>query len=392
MTLLLESALIYLQKYNFSVIPVRPDKKPYVKWEEFQSRKSSKDEIIQWWNKWPNAMIGIVTGEISNLFVIDIDTKQGQENIESFLPDTLITPTCRSPRGGTHIYFKDPNEKLTVGAGVIPGTDFRGNGGYITAPPSSNGTGRSYEWLQGLSISDVPLANVPAQYLLFIINNSIRFIREQKDRKEFEIPMFVKGRRDNDLFHVANSLVKSRMPEEEIRQVIEKLALSCNPPFPLREVPDKVESALKRSERASINLTEEIRAWISVTNGYFSVTNCYKSLENELGVTKRYISTNVRQIMHRFVKEGLLDRHPTTDGLFKKTIQDDIEETNWKDTDERTVDIIWPFGIENLVHIKPKNIIVVAGSSDAGKTTFMLNVIEKNMNNHKINYFNGIKY
>src|SRR3990170_1650283 len=168
MTLLLESALIYLQKYNFSVIPVRPDKKPYVKWEEFQSRKSSEDEIIQWWNKWPNAMIGIVTGEISNLFVIDIDTKQGQENIESFLPDTLITPTCRSPRGGTHIYFKNPNEKLTVGAGVIPGTDFRGNGGYITAPPSSNGTGRSYEWLQGLSISDVPLANVPAQYLLFI--------------------------------------------------------------------------------------------------------------------------------------------------------------------------------------------------------------------------------
>ena len=83
--------------------------------------------------------------------MIDIDTKEGKENIGDFIPETLVTPTVRSPRGGTHLYFKNPSEKLTVGAGIIPGTDFRGSWGYIVAPPSRNGTGRAYEWVSDLA-------------------------------------------------------------------------------------------------------------------------------------------------------------------------------------------------------------------------------------------------
>jgi len=34
----------------------------------------------------------------------------------------------------------------------------------------------------------------------------------------------------------------------------------------------------------------------------------------------------------------------------------------------------WPFKLENLVHLYPKNIIVLAGASNTGKTAFLLNV------------------
>ncbi len=386
--MLLQSALEYLQKHNFSVIPVKPDKKPYIKWEDFQKRRPTETEVKEWWNKWPSAMIGIVTGEISDLFIIDIDTKEGQANIEQFIPDSLITPTVLSPRGGNHLYFRNPKEKLTIGAGVLPGTDFRGNGGFIVAPPSSNGVKKSYRWVEGLGLDEVPLADVPSSYILYLLNNSIIFNSYSKSKEDARNEMFVKGRRDNDLFHVANVLVKGRMPENEIKQVIEKLALSCSPPFPVSEIPDKIESAIKRSDRADFNLTEEIRQWISVTNGNFSVTNCNKSLQDVLGVTKRNMG-NIRVIFKRLVDEGLIERVTNQDGWFRRIEKDEIQEVDWKEAEDKPLDIKWPFDIESLIEISPRQIIILAGSPDSGKTAFLLNFIEKNQNAYKINYFSS---
>lgn len=54
---------------GFSIIPV--NKKPYEQWSEFQKRKPTDKEIERWAVKYPNAMIGIVTGSLSGLFVIE---------------------------------------------------------------------------------------------------------------------------------------------------------------------------------------------------------------------------------------------------------------------------------------------------------------------------------
>ena len=99
-----DAALDYQSK-NFSIIPVQKNKKPYIKWEEYQKRKSTKDEVNEWWSKWPDAMIGIITGNLNNIFVIDVDSKQGAENLSNYIPESLITPTSKTPRGGQHLYF-----------------------------------------------------------------------------------------------------------------------------------------------------------------------------------------------------------------------------------------------------------------------------------------------
>ena len=67
------AAINYLKNNHFSIIPVKPDKKPYIKWEEFQKRLPTEAEILEWWSKWPDANIGIVTGIISGIAVIDLD-------------------------------------------------------------------------------------------------------------------------------------------------------------------------------------------------------------------------------------------------------------------------------------------------------------------------------
>ena len=105
---LLLAAIEYIKKWNFSVIPIRKNKKPFISWTEFQTRRASVDEIREWWERWPYANIGIVCGRISNICVVDVDSykQNGGRAIENFIPETLIMPIATTASGGKHFYFK----------------------------------------------------------------------------------------------------------------------------------------------------------------------------------------------------------------------------------------------------------------------------------------------
>jgi hypothetical protein len=75
------------------------------------------------------------------------------------------------------------------------------------------------------------------------------------------------------------------------------------------------------------------------------------------------------------------------DGWFKRI--DKLEETNWFDVEVKPIKLYYPFGIDSLVYTLPKSIVVIAGASDAGKTAFILNFLDKNCEKHKINYFSS---
>jgi Bifunctional DNA primase/polymerase, N-terminal len=63
---------------GWSVIPIRPgDKRPLVRWEEFQHRRADKTVALGWFRTWPDAGIGVVTGAISGIVVIDVDVRHG---------------------------------------------------------------------------------------------------------------------------------------------------------------------------------------------------------------------------------------------------------------------------------------------------------------------------
>jgi hypothetical protein len=65
-------------KRGWCALPLRPrDKRPLIAWEFLQSERPCGQQVGDWFNRWPNANIGIVTGEISNLLVLDIDPKRG---------------------------------------------------------------------------------------------------------------------------------------------------------------------------------------------------------------------------------------------------------------------------------------------------------------------------
>jgi hypothetical protein len=71
----LKYALEYAKLNNYSIIPIGVNKKPLIKWQEYQERRASPKEIAAWWGEYEDANIGIVTGKISGITVIDIDNR-----------------------------------------------------------------------------------------------------------------------------------------------------------------------------------------------------------------------------------------------------------------------------------------------------------------------------
>lgn len=132
-------------KNQFSVIPAGDDKRPLVAWREFQFRLASEDELQGWWVRWPGANIGIVTGKISGITVIDCDSANAVAWIEEQLPDSFLCPIVSTPRGGRH-YWLGYTPELRTGAHVLPGIDIRNDGGYVLAPPSMVPRG-VYSWV-----------------------------------------------------------------------------------------------------------------------------------------------------------------------------------------------------------------------------------------------------
>ncbi|MSS73944.1 MAG: bifunctional DNA primase/polymerase [Candidatus Latescibacteria bacterium] len=113
---LLDAALYYLRELSWSVIPVEPKgKRPLVQWEAYQRERASEDQIRAWWTEHPTANIGIVTGEVSGIVVLDIDGPEGAKSLEQQpeLEPTAMSATSR----GTHLFL---NTRATASYGTSP--------------------------------------------------------------------------------------------------------------------------------------------------------------------------------------------------------------------------------------------------------------------------------
>lgn len=371
---------------GFSVIPIIPgQKKPMIKWEQYQTTRANRAQIESWWEKWPNANIGIVTGEISDLFVVDIDTAEGQANLLEYGFDSIVNPTVKTPRDGQHIYFKYPKgHDITIGSGVIKGTDFRGNRGYVLAPPSVNGNGKPYSW--EINLENGFGADLPLLYINKINNYIYRDVTPAEKPLLQSVTFFEEGRRDNDLFHTANCLVKGGMEKEAIFDVLKRIIVSWGESPDKKWIETKIKSALERADRKERNLAAEVLDFVSVTSGYFSVTSCYTLLQ----VVTKQDRTTVRVSLNRLKDKGIIEKHPTQDGIYRR-LEKDFEFINFDENepDEVEYPVKLPLGINDIAEVSQGNIILVAGEFNAGKTAFLLNVLKMNKGKLPIRYISS---
>lgn len=133
---------------GFSVFPInRNSKKPLLAWKKYQESAPTFDELEAWEHDQRQPNVGIATGAVSGIVVVDVDTEAVFDELEKRGFELPGTPTVRTGRGH-HFYFAMPSRPLGNGAAIggIKGLDIRGQGGYVVGPGSLHETGRFYEW------------------------------------------------------------------------------------------------------------------------------------------------------------------------------------------------------------------------------------------------------
>jgi hypothetical protein len=118
---------------------------------------SEPTTVRGWWRRWPDANLGLVTGR--RFDVLDVDGTQGMEAIRAVIgrdPLDHAGPVARSGGGGWHLLYAPTG--LGNRVRLLPGVDWRGQGGLIVAAPSRHASGGRYHWVQPLTAT---LAEVP---------------------------------------------------------------------------------------------------------------------------------------------------------------------------------------------------------------------------------------
>ena len=146
-------AMLYVERFGLSIVPMGDDKKPLIQWKELQSRRPTTKEILDW----PKKNLAIITGSISNLVIVDCESK---EDAQWFHNNRAKSPVMVQSKRGFHFYFRHPGE-------YVPNFqqkehirnfpyDIRGDGGYALAPPSKHSEGQ-YKWTKPL----IPTKDLP---------------------------------------------------------------------------------------------------------------------------------------------------------------------------------------------------------------------------------------
>lgn len=143
------STALELHELNLAPVPCWEEdgKKPSI--TGFTECRFGPDTLEDFATRFGSQNIGIVTGKLSGVVIVDIDNPDLLEAmLERFGEPLLITET---PSGGYHLWYRWDGEgcrnlRETEGLAV----DIKGNGGFVVVPPSIRpSSGRPYKFIRG---------------------------------------------------------------------------------------------------------------------------------------------------------------------------------------------------------------------------------------------------
>jgi hypothetical protein len=145
----LAAAALDYAEHGWYVLPLKPRGKVPITAHGLHDATRDPAEVEAIWRRHPTANVGVRTGRLSGISVLDVDPASGGgeslaaiETEHGPLPGTITQITGG---GGIHLVFR---WKAGLGIGAAewgPGLDLRSEGGYIVAAPSTtpmaSGTG-----------------------------------------------------------------------------------------------------------------------------------------------------------------------------------------------------------------------------------------------------------
>lgn len=236
-----------------------PAKHPVAKLAPRGSLDASRDpQKLDAWFEHGNWNIGIATGIVSGIVVLDIDPRHGGDDTlaETEKRYGPLPPTWRflTGGGGEHIIFRHPgvvvkNSVARIGSGI----DVRGDGGYIVGPPSQHIGGRAYAISVDHHPEEVPLAPLPPWLLNFLVvpppttAKRLNVGRLSTDWRVRLAKPVNEGQRNTTLTQLAGLLLGRHIdPHICLDLALAFNAVRCRPPLTDLEVVKTVASIARR--------------------------------------------------------------------------------------------------------------------------------------------------
>lgn len=130
---------------------------------------------------------------------------------------------------------------------------------------------------------------------------------------------------------------------------------------------------------------QEIKEWIQVSTGdWFHLDDIRKGLN-----ISNEAYGNLRKAVHDLCAEKICEPRGGRTGQYRKVVAD-LELVSWLDASGEPIEFNWPkgrdstgFSFDGDIEVFPRDIIVVSGVSNMGKSAYVLNILVENMDNMK---------
>ena len=243
----------------------------------FKAATTDPVAVRELWTRHPGPLVGVPTGAISGIDVVDIDPRNGGDHWFDANRDRLPpTRTHATRSGGDHLLFRHhPGMGCSAGR-VAPGIDIRAAGGYIIWWPAADIPVRDDspiaacpEWLLPLALPPVrpPLPDRPTITLTgtraappALGRDVSPYLRAAYDNECAAVLTAGEGTRNATLNRAAlrlGSLIASGLPEADIRAGLTAAAQDAGLPMP--EITKTLNSGLRAGKENPRQIPERTR-------------------------------------------------------------------------------------------------------------------------------------
>lgn len=222
---------------GWSILPVKPEeKRPFMtNWLQYNTNRASRAIVENWFRSLSGAGVGVVTGKISNMVVLDVESycKIPIEDLLKKYPTHMVS---RTGSGGYHLFYQYPSNvsKVSNRVGIFEGADLRADGGFIVLPPTIHPSGNRYTWIER-----GPLGAFPKELLELQSkprsSNSEGWITET-------LRGVTEGGRNDACARLAGYFFKKGMNADIVEALLMDWNERNNPPLPVGEVRSTIKS------------------------------------------------------------------------------------------------------------------------------------------------------
>jgi hypothetical protein len=348
--------LDFYQQQGFDLVPISPNSKvPIEKEWPTKNHKDSRE-----WERWldEGLNIGVKTGAISNITVIDFDTKEIPANIKALLKD--YTGLVQETRKGFHYFFKYEPElaKTHIDEYKI---DVENDGGQVVLFPSvTDDSKRKF-----LEMKDVPV--MPAPLRDFLKKYAKVYKKEEEPVKVdlAAIGTITAGNRNQFLFSFG-STIRREMNIQQTGYVLNLVnQFCCKPSLPFRELETIVRSVEKYKSNDQSELTTKIFNYLKMVGDATS-----RDIKEVIGEKKELIDKALAYL----VKEGFIIKHRAGSTLLYSA----TKKADWKE-EFPAMDCTVPFKVPYFYDAAMFNwgdLILLGSKSKFGKTTISMNMVK----------------